>query len=330
MKRQMAFFALAFSAGLSVEARVSYEISVKGALAQVKIMVVDQCGAVVSGAKIWGGFTCGSRMNDYVLVDGFTDTNGMYVAQGMCNEYLRFDVRKEGYYRTREKIFFCESNADPIVKDGKWQPYGELRTVVLKQIRSPGRCTPFERRLRDVTIPKFNIWMGFDLEKGSWISPWGNGVCADMLLRFSSHETDVYHNYRYEMDVSFTNNPFGGAYVAKLDSYSDLKTAYCANTNTCFQREMRFYSESEPGRMRTSSILDDSSYLVYRTRTKVDADGRMTSANYGMIKGAWLFDSKGITFSDGCFNPIVNDLSIEDGRYLRQLDSIKCDKKDFP
>lgn len=295
----------------------------KDAKAQVRFHVVDQDGTAVPGAKIWGGFTCGSRMNDYVLVDGVTDTNGVYVAEGRCNEFLRVDVRKDGYYHTEDKIFFGQSGKVPSVVDGKWQPYGETRTVVLKKIKRPGRCIPFPRRLRDVQIPRQGVWMGFDFEKSDWISPWGNGIQSDILVRVSAREVDVYRDYQYVMEVSFKNIPYGGAYIAKLDKSSDLKTDYCANTNECFQSTFRFYSESQPGHERVSSILDDASYLVYRTRTKVDGEGNLISANYGMIKGPWMFDARGITFTDGCFNPEANDLTIEDGRYLRQLESLR-------
>ena len=98
---------------------LSNDAYAKIAFAQVRIQVVDQDGCVVPDAKIWGGFTCGGGMNDYVLVDGFTDTNGLYVAEGWCNEILRFEVRKEGYYRTSVKIEFWRTKSDPKVKDGK-------------------------------------------------------------------------------------------------------------------------------------------------------------------------------------------------------------------
>ena len=97
------------SASVYAEVRIPAEVSSNGALANVRIRVVDQDGRAVADAKVWGGFTCGNLMNDYVLVDGMTDTNGMYVAKGKCNEFLRFDVRKEGYYHTEEKIYFGRS-----------------------------------------------------------------------------------------------------------------------------------------------------------------------------------------------------------------------------
>lgn len=291
--------------------------------AKVQLKIVDQDGDPVENARIFGGFTTGTRVNDYAMLEGVTDVGGSYVASGPCNEFLRYEITKEGYYATQEKVSFADKKNHYQIVDGKWQPYGETRTVVLKKIKRPGRCIPFPRRLRDVQIPRQGVWMGFDFEKSDWISPWGNGIQSDILVRVSAREVDVYRDYQYVMEVSFKNIPYGGAYIAKLDKSSDLKTDYCANTNECFQSTFRFYSESQPGHERVSSILDDASYLVYRTRTKVDGEGNLISANYGMIKGPWMFDARGITFTDGCFNPEANDLSIEDGRYLRQSESLR-------
>lgn len=131
------WLALAFVVCCSSEARITYDLYRKGALAKVRIKVVDQDGVIVPGAKIWGAFTTGSGFNDYALVDGVTDTNGVFVARNRCNGRLRFDVRKEGYYRTEENVRFWDAKKDPTVIDGKWQPYGETRTVVLKKIKAP-------------------------------------------------------------------------------------------------------------------------------------------------------------------------------------------------
>ena len=58
--------------------------------------------------------------------------------------------------------------------------------------------------------------------------------------------------------------------------------------------------------------------MVFRTRTKVDGEGRLVSAHYGVISGAWLFGSETMRIGDACFNSTVNDTMIEDGYYLRK------------
>lgn len=267
------------------------EAYAKVALAQVMIKVVDQDGIVVPDAKIWGGFTCGGGMNDYVLVDGFTDTNGLYVAEGRCNEILRFEVRKEGYYRTSIKIEFWRTKSDPKVKDGKWQPYGETRTVVLKRIQNPhemlGPDCPPQRKVKI-----YDKWLGFDLEKGDFLPPMGVGSESDMLVRFRLNGR-MPHDWSIMMDVSFTNNPYAGAYRLKKDGWSDMKSSYYADTNAVYQTDFTFKYCHEKGVYPYSEKLNQDEYMIFRTRTKVDRDGKLVSARYGKLYGPWNFEDAG-------------------------------------
>lgn len=293
----------------------------KVALAQVRINVVDQDGIVVPDAKIWGGFTCGSRMNDYVLVDGMTNTNGEFVAQGKCNEFLRVDVTKEGYYQSEIKVNFLRSKADPRVVDGKWQPYGETRTVVMKRIRNPGRCViPKQGGQFAWNIPVFGEWIGFDFEEFDWTSPYGRGKCEDVLLKFQGKCNKRFVDYEYEMEVCFTNQLYAGAYVCDLAGYSDLKTQYCADTNGEFQTSFRFVLKKS-STQRVMECVGQNQYLVFRTRTKVDDGGKLKAAHYGSLQGMWSFGDKQMSVGDACFNIYENDTNIEDGRTLR--DKIK-------
>ncbi len=56
---------------------------------------------------------------------------------------------------------------------------------------------------------------------------------------------------------------------------------------------------------------------MFRTRTRVDKDGNLVGAHYGKILGRWLSDTEYMILSDGCFNPVENDVNIEDGSGLR-------------
>ena len=283
----------------------------KIAFAQVWIKVVDQDGDVVPDAKIWGGFTCGGGMNDYVLVDGFTDTNGLYVAEGRCNEILRFEVRKEGYYRTSIKIEFWRTKSDPKVKDGKWQPYGETRTVVLKRIQNPhemlGPDCPPQRKVKI-----YDKWLGFDLEKGDFLPPMGVGAESDMLVRFRLNGR-MPHDWSIMMDVSFTNNPYAGACRLKKDGWSDMKSSYYADTNAVYQTDFTFKYCHEKGVYPYSDKLNQDEYMIFRTRTKVDRDGKLVSARYGKLYGPWNFeDAGGSQIYKVFLNAKDNDANLED------------------
>ena len=281
----------------------------KGALAKVRFVVVDQDGAEVPDAKIWGGFTAGGLMNDYVLVDGVTDTNGEFVAEGKCNEFLRIGVRKKEYYHTEEKIYFGRSGECPVVADGKWQPYGATRKVVLKRIKNPINLSDSEG-LKYYKYPPQGKWTGFDLCKRDWVYPNGFGEFSDVVIRIDREATS--EGYVKTMEVAFTNSPFAGAYEMTTDAYSDLKSSYEANTNASYSGVYKYvFKRGKRGNER--SELAEDRYLVFRTRTKVDAQGNLKSAHYGMIFGNWRFCEKGgMAIEKIVFNPVPNDPNLED------------------
>ncbi len=299
----------------AAEARINYALLEKGALAEVKLRVVDQDGIAVAGAKIWGGLSA-QFSKDAILVDGTTNTNGELIVQGKCNEFLRVDVTKDGYYHTEEKVNFRESKADPIIKDNKWQPYGETRTVVLKKIKDPWAVKVFCENSHRRDIPVFDKWVGFDLEVGDWLPPYGAGKFYDIALRFNSDVRKQRIDYTYTMDVCFTNNPFGGAYMLKKDANSHLQTEYAADTNGNFKSEFAFVTECIADKPVRSNYLDVDSYLVFRTRTRVDDQGRLVSAHYGKICGVWRSTQKIMQLGDGCFNTVENDPNIEGDQTL--------------
>lgn len=230
----------------------------KGALFELRLKVVDQDGDAVSNAKVWGGFTTGERLKDYALIEGFTDSNGEFVTNGRCNEILRLDVTKEGCYNSELKINFWQSKSDPIVVDGKWQPYGEARVIVLKKIKKVGRLVvpDMSRRTRmELPIPEYDCWIPFDLEKFDWVAPNGLGECSDVLLRFRNRSTQRWYDFTDCMDVCFTNNPFAGAYEMKKDMSSDMHTEYEANPKAEYKNFFKFKSEQTVDRKKRMIIL---------------------------------------------------------------------------
>ena len=73
------------------------------------------------------------------------------------------------------------------------------------------------------------------------------------------------------------------------------------------------------GNPRHWDFLGRDSYLVFRTRTRVDEYGNLVVAHHGKILGRWLSDTEFMILSDGCFNPVENDVNIEDGSCLRDV-----------
>ena len=137
-----------------------------------------------------------------------SDANGVVAINAKCSVSFTAFFSKEGYYMSRLEPCLDADGAGSAVVDGKWQPYGETRTVVLKKIRNPGALKVPQSLIRlEVDVPAYGEWLPFDLERFVWVAPRGSGSRDDVLLRFRRRVTEKWNDFKYEMDVTFTNNP---------------------------------------------------------------------------------------------------------------------------
>lgn len=296
-----------------------YNAITHGANVLEHIQVVDQDGVPVENAKLWGSLQTGDGYNDYISIEGYTNANGEYTVKDKCNNRLTLRITKAGYYKTDFELSYRNTVAIPKVKDGKWQPYGYRRQVSLKKIIAPVNLIhPNPKRRQN---PDVSAWHGYDLEQCEWLPPHGSGRHADMLVRINV-EASASHDFKAFMEISFTNNPFAGAYLLKKDPYSEMKSIYKADTNAIYQTSLEYLHEEHPiihrkpivyvqGLNKTDTRLDRDSYLVFRTRTKIDNDGNLVSAHYGKIYGPWeIF--RAMHAYGVYFNPKENDNNLED------------------
>ena len=320
MKMTVQFFFLAMVVSANASAAVHnkdvWRARDKGAEFDVVFRIVDDEGSPVVGARC-GGWIYMERDRDHGCgYAEYADTNGCVRIVGKCSEWFSVVVRKEGYYRTMFDVKYPAQDANPPIVDGKWQPYGETRTVVLKRIKKPTAVSVLPSSLRDVKIPAYGVWVGFDFERADWCSPYGNGKFDDVLLRFTSDVRKRNFDFTYRMEASFTNCPYAGAYLMKKDGFSDLKSVYSADTNAAYVSTWAFSTLSDPSKPVILNYLNKDSYLVFRTRTQVDANGNLVGAHYGKIYGEWHTIERAMKLFDGCFNPVENDTNIEGDRTL--------------
>lgn len=153
-------------------------------------------------------------------------------------------------------------------------------------------------------------WLGFDLEKCDFLPPIGEGVVSDALIRF--HREDISRTeWSKSIEVSFANYPYAGAYRKKKDLWSDFKSDYLADTNKVYEASIVFKYVKNGSKVEVSRLGEDE-YLVYRTRTKVDKEGKLISARYGKLYGPWYFeDAGGVRISRGFLNREDNDINLE-------------------
>lgn len=287
-----------------------------GADAKVRYRVIDSEGSSIDNGEITVFYRTDYPKLKKWSVNLLTDTNGCFVAEGHLNQRIGIRAFKEGYYYSWDSVELRETKSAPAIVDGKWQPYGESRTIVLKPQRNPIEMPGIEK-YGDIAIPQFNSWMAFDLEKMTWLPPNGDGEYADVLLRFTLEEgRNKYWDYRATMEMSFTNSAYAGAYVRNKDQSSELKCGYAVDTNQTFATYFKYSIDGGSADGQSGSRLNDDLFMVFRTRTKTDDRGRLVSAHYGKILGDVSF-KKVLRVMSSSFNTTPNDINLEDYKTYR-------------
>lgn len=288
-----------------------------GAMAKISYRVIDDEGCPISNAVAHVWFSSYARHQDDADWLVTTDANGMFTVEHRTNESLDCGFDKEGYYHSSDQIMFRDrKDIFPAVKNGKWQPYGEKRTVVLKRIKNPIEINRHSK-CGGLKIPDYNTWIGFDFERYSFVRPYGDGEVPDVLLRFSMDDSPA-RGYYSQMEVSFTNNPYAGAYRLKRDEKSEFQFSYTAKTNEQYNSVYVFRYEHGLSKPPVELKLPKDEYLIFRTRTELDDEGNLKSAYYGRL-GAWDFvGPAGVVISNLAFNPTPNDTNLEDAETARR------------
>ena len=290
-----------------------------GAKFDVIIRVIDDGGVPIEGVKCEGWAYINNHKDNGYPHSAVTDSNGVVRISGKCGRWVSVFLTKDGYYMTNDEIRFKDVEPS-LLGDGRWNPYGETLTMVLKKIKQPVRLVhyaPSHAMKAEVS----REWHGYDLELRDWMPPYGKGQYADMLVRLDV-EAHASSDFKATMEVSFTNNPHAGAYQLTKDRHSEMKSVYTADTNAVYKTHFQFLHERHPvihkkpivyseGVSVTDTRLDKDSYLVFRTRTRVDGKGNLLSAHYGKIYGLWEI-YRAMHAHEVYFNPTPNDTNLED------------------
>ena len=302
----------------------------KGAKAKIVYRVVDDDGIPVTNTTV-----IGTWQNDYprkTWKETFvTDDKGIFVAKGNVGGRFTCHIWKDGYYSSCAGVnFHWRAGVSPLVKDGKWQPYGDEKIIILKRRKNPIDLKRYDWGIYGYNAPATNEWVGLDLELGQWCAPYGCGRHEDVLVRFCGVVVDDF-TWDTKTEISFTNVPYAGFYTLQKDVFSDMKSCYAASTNdsSYSERSIVFTSKGEKGvppNRETKDKVAIDKYLVFRTRCKVDESGKLVSAHYGKLMGEFNggFMALGFrcAYGDQCgvfFNPNPNDANLEDMETIKRL-----------
>ena len=281
-----------------------------GAKASIEVHVVDDAGDAVTNADVEVYF--GLSVREGATIKGKTDAKGMFAAKGKTTGEVYINVRKKGCYETAKKLDLA-ADENRKVSWGKWMPDKIPCMAKLRQIRKPVKLlTSDGEKGHDIYEPK--VWMGFDILKNDWVSPYGKGETVDFEVIYESDGKKFLDYTGSELTMRFVR-PYDGAYVRTLDWDSKFHTDFEAMTNGQYQTQFKFFEKKNAPRDWSSEKITKDQYLVLRVRSKTDGNGNFIGAHYAIIQGPLSFGygrkSFGFVGLNTFFNPTFNDPNLE-------------------
>lgn len=284
-----------------------YSPFLNGAKANVKVVVSDENGCVVSNANVRVAFLVEPVKE--TVVQGRSDNDGTFNAfSSLCIGRYTISAFKDGYYDTFVKRSISVQDVERVVKSRKWTEEEKVEKVTLKRIRKPVKMQ--RTNIVNGRFPATNEVLKLDLQLLQWCAPYGNGVHDDMHIVYKSeNSSDVWLEFSRSLEISFPNAA-DGFYTAKLDgSGSSLRYDYAAETDRLYNKKLHFSFGRTEKAITNNVLLADDEYLVYRVRSKTNEVGKVVSAHYGVIceriRYIMGFDISSI------FNPNKNDANLE-------------------
>lgn len=282
---------------------------IKGAKGQVTLRVIDSKGFPVEKASISVGFHIPSQKDN--VIEGQTDTNGLFVVSGTCREDMHYTVTKDRYYQTGGDYWFYRRGEDCVQKGSwfqksRWQPWNPTNTVVLKERRAP---VPMHAKRIDAIIPSKDQPIDFDLEVGDWVVPHGKGKESDIYFTYRADLKDFWTGIK-KLTIVFSNK-VDGIYRANKDMWSEFNSAYEASSDG-YQPSLELVLNATKDRVLEKEEIDRSECLIFRVRTVLDDKGNIVSARYGKIYGPIEYGGQDqhLRFTY-YFNPTANDRNLE-------------------
>jgi hypothetical protein len=251
--------------------------------ASATVKVVDDESRPVKGAKVMIGFSIpynawSTRKIKYTENhEGLSDKRGLFSASDGCKGDLAYVAKKEGYYDSASTRYDYKGlNA---LKTA-WQPENPELIAVLKKIINP---VPMYVRHITLKIPELNKAVGFDMEKGDWVLPYGKGINSDFIFH-AERRINTGEDFDVVIKINFSNSLDG----VQKQHLGDVSGSTLTSPQLAFlenyDQELRLEKSAGGGR-RKGWETDKKINYIYRVRSHIDKEGRLVSANYGKICG---------------------------------------------
>ena len=292
---------------LCVDHALAYNPFSDGAQADLHIKVVDDMGINVDNADIKVSFAVDATKS--VVVAGKTNHEGMFLAKHKTIGSIWIFIGKNGYYSSRfqPEIEYCLDSG--VLKNKAWTEKQFRVNAILKKRRNPANLILTGGTFQELKYPATNVVMGLDLQKYDWCPPYGKGEYDDLQIKYDfwRSPTNWFQVYSH-LDITMTNC-LDGVYLVPTDDFSKMNRCYSADTNAVYLKSLEYVYDRKTGNVERNVEMPRDKYMVFRTRTKVDDNGKLVSANYGLI---FEKSEYGIRLNmRTAFNPKSNDTNLE-------------------
>ncbi len=189
--------------------------------AEVTVQVIDENGQPIENATVRMAFEQGTdpirQRPKSKKIEGKTGKDGIFRAKKVTTGYVGVTIEKPGYYQSHTIFRFWHS--DPNQK--KQEEWKSKKQTILKKIENP--VPMYARRIRQL-LPLSEGPIGFDMEAGDFVAPFGSGKINDLVFQFSG----VYHEVRIRDEkllISFRNSGDGiQEFVIQPEDHSTFKS----------------------------------------------------------------------------------------------------------
>ena len=271
--------------------------------AKIIAKVVDEeTGNIIQGADVSIGFVYESSWGKYTMdkQKGKSDKEGLFTGSGVTRSNISPKAQKDGYYKSGVWMKGLLTHNKLL---NRWEPYPCEVTIKLRRIKEP--VPMFVKNVR-IKIPEKNKPIGFDLEVGDWVSPYGKGKVSDLTVNYDGYAKSM-TDYKDEMTLIFEKSSNGLLeydnelyfYLAPLKNYHNLKSSLISTLD----------KDSEGGGFKVVKNYNSDQNYLFRVRTIENNNGDILSANYGYISNLACSDRDLII--NYRFNPNNKSRSLE-------------------
>lgn len=251
--------------------------------AKVTLVVVEESNQPIEGTNAGIVFETNRGLGRVGMnlhpINGLTDSEGKFSAQHKNDSnYVHFGVEKKGYYFSSGEYRFKDRQL------GRWQPWNHELKIMMRKIGNP---VPMYAQKIDGEIPVVGKKVGFDLEIGDWVSPYGKGVVSDLSFFLGKNLNDKKH-LNSELSISFREKFDGIIHLSEeLENGSEFKLPRFAPLEG-YQGTFTLAVTKEHGKGFSETFKRDDNY-IFRVRSREDENGEFEKGMYGKILGPIKF-----------------------------------------